>query len=128
MFGKIGAVAAQGEVPFQTSGGAGTPAYKTNGTRKLLANGTTPILPLKVLDQNGRDNTSGLFTGQVKKIVYASALPTGSTIGAYFVTYLQRVSLQLQVVGSNVVSNTILLQMAEPAVSSPQTLKARKPR
>jgi hypothetical protein len=47
-------------------------------------------------------------------LVFAQPLPTISTIGSYFLTFLQRVTLQLQVLDSNVESNTILLQMATP--------------
>lgn len=116
ILGKVGANASLGEVLFQTTGTPGTVAYKTNGERDLWANGNIPIVPIDALDSAGHSYTSGLFSGTVAKLVYGTALPTDATIGAYFVTYVQRTTIKLQVKGSNVISNTILLQMAEPSV------------
>ena len=73
-----------------------------------------PIVPIEALDVNGNNFTSSLFTGEVVALVYAQPIPSSTTTGAYFLTFLQRVQINLQVVDSNLSSNTVLLQMADP--------------
>jgi hypothetical protein len=116
LMGKVGANATLGEVTWVTTGTAGTVGYKTNGERNLWANGNVAIVPIDALDAAGHSYTNGLFSGTVVKLVYGVALPTTGTVGAYFITYVQRTTIKLQVKNSNVISNTILLQMAEPSV------------
>ena len=109
LFGKVGADTAAGEIAWTTSGTPGHPDYKTNGLRTSWG-----LNPIQALDQHGNNYTSSSFDGVVVALVFAQPLPTISTIGSYFLTFLQRVTLQLQVLDSNVESNTILLQMATP--------------
>jgi hypothetical protein len=73
-----------------------------------------PIVPIEALDVNGNNYTSSLFTGEVVALVYAQPIPSSSVTGAYFLTFLQRVQINLEVVDSNLSSNTVLLQMADP--------------
>jgi len=73
-----------------------------------------PIVPIEALDVNGNNYTSSLFTGEVVALVYAQPIPSSTTTGAYFLTFLQRVQINLQVLDSNLSSNTVLLQMADP--------------
>jgi hypothetical protein len=43
-------------------------------------------------------------------------IPGSEVIAAYFVTYINRVTIQAEAVNSNIVSNTILLQMSPPPI------------
>lgn len=116
LLGMVGANPNQGEVAWATSGTPGTTSYKTNGDLMPFLSSSDILTPSQMLDSNGRNYTDPLFTGNVVRVVYPQSLPTGSTIGAYFVSFLQRAMLRLQVVGSNVVSNYIMLQMANPTI------------
>lgn len=114
LLGMVGANPALGEVPWITTGTPGASNYTTNGERDALRVGTSLnlILPIDALDVNGVSYTHVGFLGTVKKLVYAAALPLSFNTGAYFVTFLQQVRIQVQLENSNVISNTILLQMA----------------
>ena len=116
LFGLVDGDPTRGEVVWRTVGTPGLADYRTNGMRDAWRTGQTPIRPLQALDANGVNYDQPAFTGTVKKLVFGQAVPVGTAIGAYFITYVQRVTLQLQVVDSNVISNTILLEMAVPSV------------
>ena len=76
-----------------------------------MASGTL-ILPIDALDVNGHSYTSSLFNGNVRKLVYATAVPPADTsisiVGAYFVTFVQRVIIQMQLANSDIFSNLSL--------------------
>ena len=112
LYGMAGA--GQGQVPWTTSGVAGTSTYKTNGLRSNLN-----MNPIHALDSTGADAT---VTGNpVVKLVYPSALPTAH-VGAYMVIYLYQVTIQLQTTDGALTSNPIILQMAlapEPLQTDP---------
>jgi hypothetical protein len=114
LFGMTSANTAEGQLPFITNGTAGTVGYSTNGQKVLWSIGPVPIYPIDARDSSNVSYLSGGFSGIVSKLVYATAVDTASTVGAYFVTFTQLVSLQAQVVNTDVLSNTILLEMAVP--------------
>ena len=114
VLGMIGADTSKGQLPFLTTGVIGSESYKTNGEKVLWANGAVGIQPLTAVDSLGNAYTSSNFNGLVSKIVYPSALITTPNIGAYFINYVQRVSVQARYVNSDVFSNTIILEMAMP--------------
>lgn len=116
LFGLTGGDPTLGEIPFTTAGTPGLIDYKTNGARGPWKVGETIVRPIQALDSAGRNYTDGLFSGSVKKLVYSTALPTNANTAAYFVSYLQRVTIQLALVSSNLESNTILLQMEDPGL------------
>jgi hypothetical protein len=120
LFGLAGGDPTQGEIPFATTGTVGSSAYKTNGMRNPWLTDRSPdaavVRPIQALDVNGVNYTTGGFNGLVKQLVYSTALPNDAGTAAYFVTYVQRVTIQLVLAGSNVASNTILLQMEVPSV------------
>ena len=115
-FGKIGAVPANGEIPWATTGTPGTPGYKTNGSRQAWGSSVSgPYRPIAALDAAGHNYTSLSFSGNVTSLVYGQAIPVTGTTGAFFITFLQRLLMHLEVLNSNVVSNSILLQMDVPS-------------
>lgn len=122
LFGMVGGDPSLGEIPYQTSGTPGEEDYKTNGERRAWRAGNQSfgnlVLPIDAFDADGNSYTSSDFNGDVKKLVYSTALPTMtgevSDVGAYFVTFVQRVLIKMQLENSNVFSNSILLQMATP--------------
>lgn len=111
VYGLVSGDPLKGELPFATSGTAGTLSYSTNGEKILWAIGTVATLPLDALDAAGHSYTNVSFDGNVVKLVYSAAVPSGSNVGAYFVTTIQRVTIQMQVENSDIISNTILLEM-----------------
>jgi hypothetical protein len=121
--GMIGANPALGEVAWQTWGNVGSVDYKTNGQRVLWTptGSTLEIKPQQAYDVTG---TAALISGAVNPafngnavvLEYPVALPTGGSIGAYFVSFIGRISLQVMDVDSGVLSNTILLQLDAPPV------------
>lgn len=118
LFGMVGGDPSLGQVVFQTTGIPGSSTYKTNGERDAWRAGGLSvgalIVPIDALDAAGHSYTSAAFNGDVKRLVYATAVPSGVTIGAYFVTFVQRVLIQMKLENSDLFSNTILLQMATP--------------
>lgn len=114
LFGMVGADVGIGQIPWTTSGTPGHIDYKTNGEDVIIASGGVPVYPSDALDGDGHSYTSGSFNGTVKTLVYPSSLPTGATIGAYFVSYVLRVSLLVQDVTANIQSNLITLQLQTP--------------
>ena len=116
MLGMVGGITNKGEVLWATSGTPGTTTYKTNGERDPFLSSSQVLYPIEMLDTNGRNNADPLFNGSVIALVYAQAVPTGSAVGSYFVTFIQRTLLRIEVVDSNVESNSILLQMAMPSL------------
>lgn len=118
LFGMVGADPSLGQIPWITTGTPGTGTYKTNGEIDAWRTGNvsvgTLILPIDALDINGHSYTNSLFNGTVQQLVYASAIPQVSTIGAYFITFIQRVLIRMQLENSNVYSNSILIQMSQP--------------
>jgi len=112
VFGMVGA--GIGQVPWVATvspNGPGTVGYKTNGEIEPIVVGTNILYPSQAQDAAGRNYDDVLFDGNVVRLVYPQTLSTGATVGAYFVTLVQRVLLRMQAVGSNVESNSILIQM-----------------
>jgi hypothetical protein len=116
LFGLVGGSTLAGEIPFTTFGTPGSATYKTNGMRDAWRSGEAVVRPSTALDASGNAYTAGPFSGSVKQLQFATALPFSSSVGSYFVSYVQRVTVQLQAADSNVLSNTILLEMAVPSV------------
>jgi hypothetical protein len=122
LFGMIGGDPAHGEIVWQTTGTPGHSDYKTNGERRAWRTGNVSsgdlILPIDALDQAGHSYTSAAFSGSVWQLVYGEALPQNDSlvtdIGAYFVTFVQRVLIRMKLENSNLFSNYILLQMDVP--------------
>lgn len=115
LYGEVGAVPAYGEVPWTTSGTPGAPGYKTNGSREAWRSGVTVLIyPIEVRDETGKKASDVGFSGNVKCLVYGQAVDTSGSVGAYFITTLMRMQISLQLVGSNVMSNPLLLELAAP--------------
>lgn len=118
LFGMVGGNPALGQIPFQTTGTPGTGGYKTNGERDAWREGGTNvgalIVPIDARDSADRSYTDSLFNGTVIKLIYGEALPVGGSVGAYFLTFIQRVLIRMQLENSNIFSNFILLQMDAP--------------
>jgi hypothetical protein len=114
ILGKTGANIALGQLPFVTIGTSGTSSYQTNGEKVLWAVGNVPITPIDARDEYNNSYTNPSFTGNVVKLIYSTSLITTSNVAAYFVTFVTIVSVQVQYVGSDIVSNIILLEMAMP--------------
>ena len=66
----------------------------------------------KFYSEGNPSNDPG-FNNTVKKIIYPSALPT-TNVGSYLVTFIDRVTIRVKVVGTEIYSNTILIQMESP--------------
>ena len=116
ILGMVGADTSLGQVPWVTTGTPGDVNYKTNGELDPVLNPSLLLLPSQMLDSGGHNYTDMSFTGNVVSLVYSQTLPTSATIGAYFVSFLQRTVLKVAVVDSNVESNSIMLQMANPSL------------
>lgn len=122
LFGMIGGDPALGEVPWQTIGTPGAPNYKTNGERDAWRTGNVSvgnlILPIDAKDSSGRSYTNSLFNGNVRSLIYDESVPVNTSlvtnIGAYFLTFVQRVLVKMKLENSNLFSNSILLQMDTP--------------
>ena len=114
LMGKAGGDPALGEVVFASSGTSGTTSYKTNGQRVLWVSAGVPVRPIDACDSAERSYTDPAFNGQVVSLEYADSIPVGETVGACFVSFLKRVSIWLNALNSNVVSNTIMLQLEAP--------------
>jgi hypothetical protein len=118
LFGMVGGDPDLGQIVFQTTGIPGSATYKTNGERDAWRAGGLSvgalIVPIDALDASGHSYTSAAFDGTVKRLVYAMSVPSGITIGAYFVTFVQRVLIKMRLENSDLFSNTILLQMSTP--------------
>ncbi len=118
LFGMVGGNPALGQIVWQTTGTPGLAGYKTNGERDAWRAGNTSlgslILPIDAQDSVGHSYTNSAFDGNVKKLIYSTALPTDASIGAYFLTFVQRVLIKMQLENSNLFSNSILLQMSVP--------------
>ena len=124
LLGMVGGNPALGQVPWITSGTPGGTDYKTNGERDAWRVGNTDVgqlvRPIDALDSVGRSYTNSLFNGSVHSLVYSTTLPMNTSvitnIGAYFLTFIQRVLIKMQLENSNLFSNSILLQMDTPQV------------
>lgn len=113
IYGSTTANIANGEVAWATQGTPGTSGYKTNGSRQAWTIAGQIVEPIQALDSSGVNFNQGGFNGSVVKLVFGQAIPTGATIGAYFLTFRAQVILQLQSVDNpEVYSNPILLEMA----------------
>ena len=82
---------------------------------------TTEIKPQQAYDVTGTPAlVSGAlnpaFNGNAITLEYPAALPTGGIIGAYFVSFIGRITLQVMDVASGILSNTIMLQLDAPPV------------
>ena len=121
----LGMVGATGdEVLWVEEGIPGQLSYKTNGLIQLPGDvnfdtpGTRPSptnwdqTPLTVLDENGNPSSNAFFTGSVAAIVYNQAIPASSEIGAYYLIFSgKKVSLRLQINGTSIFSNTLVIQL-----------------
>lgn len=120
LFGMVGGNPALGQIVWKTSGIPGTTSYKTNGEINAWRTGNISvgalILPINAFDSAGHSYTTAAFDGNVKKLVYAQSLPSQSIVGAYFITFVQRVLIRMQLENSDVFSNYVLLQMAMPGL------------
>jgi hypothetical protein len=58
------------------------------------------------------------FTGSAVKLVFGVALPSSPYLAGYFFAYIDRVTLYLSVIDSNVISNSVMLQMQPPTPTS----------
>lgn len=114
LLGFAGGNPALGELPFVETGTPGQPDYRTNGQRELWTVSSAPVVPIEAWDAAGRNYDDPLFDGNAVKLIYPDSLPTGSFVGAYFISYVERVTLRLQATDSNVFSNSILVQMEVP--------------
>jgi hypothetical protein len=112
LYGLAGGNIAAGQIPFATSGTSGTTNYQTNGEKVLWNINGVQVNPIDAQDSTGHSYTNPSFNGLVTKLIYNISVNTSSTVGAYFITFIQRVSLQVKCVDSNIISNTILLEMA----------------
>lgn len=88
--------------------------FRSNGVLRLISTSGIATAPTQAFDLAGNNYTAGGFDGNVVKLKYGASLPTDSFTKAYFVQFLERQVIQLQVVGSTVLSNTIMLQMQTP--------------
>jgi hypothetical protein len=90
--------------------------FRTNGLLEIWDNGDNPTSPIYAYDQFGNNYTDVGFTGNVVKLIYNSSLPNygNSYLQAYFLQFLEREIIQLQVVGTNIYSNSIMIQMSAP--------------
>ena len=129
--GKVGANVSIGEVAWQTWGNPGSIQYKTNGWRVLWtpAGSNLEIKPIQAYDAQGAPALlSGAlnpaFDGNVVSLEYPAPLPgtypTGWTppanVGAYYISFIGRIQLQVMDVATGLMSNTILLQLDAPPV------------
>lgn len=115
-YGQIGANTSLGQIPYVTTGTEGGSNWQSNGEIIVLSNGSNYVYPINALDSNGNSYTSDEFSGNVTQLVYASSMLTTTDIGAYFVSYLQRVTIQLFDPNTGIYSNTVILQMQYPSV------------
>lgn len=123
LFGMVGGIPSLGEIPWQTVGIPGAPNYKTNGELDAWYTGGgrfgNLVVPIDAVDVGGHSYTSSSFNGNVRRLVYSQPLPTGGSlgdVGAYFITFIQRVLIRMQLENSDIFSNLILLQMQAPTL------------
>jgi hypothetical protein len=117
--GKVGANQAFGELAWKTWNEPGSVLYKTNGMRVVWRERTTPVQPVQAYDSNGTPAfIAGVlnpeFDGNAVSLEYAAPLPTASNIGAYYVSFIGRIAIQVQDVETGLMSNTIVLQLEAP--------------
>lgn len=120
LYGMIGADPSLGQLPFTTTGIPGEVSYRTNGQLTAWTADFTPggplVLPIDALDVNGNSFTSSLFNGNVRQLVYSTAVPQNPTfpIGSYFIVYTQYITIQMKLENSDLFSNPILLVIQPP--------------
>lgn len=120
-FGVVGANAAAGQIEFSTTA-PGVVPFRTNGRRVPLVDSSShAILPIEARDTAGRMYTDPLFNTLVSSLTFPMSVLGDAVTAAYFITYMERVTLSLQAVDSNVKSNRILLQMAPPPLLADTT-------
>jgi hypothetical protein len=118
-YGIVGADTAAGQIEFASTGPSGTPGtsgyvpYVTNGRLvPLLTSGGAAFEPIQALTSTGA--VCSAPTDMAVKLVFPSAITGTTSVKAYFFSYIERVTMDLQAINSNVTSNSILLQMAPP--------------
>jgi hypothetical protein len=76
----------------------------------------TTMAPFVSTAQTEGTLTDTLFDGDVVKLVFNTGLvnPSQGFVQAYLLQFLEREIIQLQVVGTNIISNSIMLQMEAP--------------
>jgi len=121
VYGMVGADVNAGQVAFATSGTPGQSNYRTNGALQLWLNPNNILQPIQALDADGNNYTATGFSGNVVSLVYGQSLPTTGAVAAYFLSFLQRTVIKVQEANSNVVSNSIMLQMQMPPQINDET-------
>jgi hypothetical protein len=116
VYGKVGADVGAGEVLFVTSGTPGSPNYRTNGAKDVFLSSNKILTPIKAFDSSGNNYTDSGFNGNVVSLVYAQGMISDSIVAAYFITFIQRTIIQLQEVDSDVLSNSIMLEIGPSPV------------
>ena len=118
--GKVNANTSVGEVPWQTWNAPGSILYRTNGMRQMWADAAKKaICPVQAYDAARSPALIGAalnpaFSGNAVVLEYAAPLPTAANIGAYFISFIGRIQLQVQDLDTGLISNTILLQLEVP--------------
>jgi hypothetical protein len=126
--GKVDANTAFGEIPWQTKGTPGTIGYRTNGMRQVLRNSVgSKVFPVQAYDAAAHpalvwdDDTAKWivnsdFSGTAVVLEYADAIvdSEATNIGAYFISFVGRIQIQVQDIATGLISNTILLQLEPP--------------
>lgn len=76
----------------------------------------TTAAPFTSTPQTRGALTDTVFNGEVVQLVFNTGLPNPSQgfVQAYLVQFLEREIVQMQVVGTNILSNSIMLQMEAP--------------
>jgi len=78
--------------------------------------GPSTSIPIHAFDKHGNDYTSSSFNGNVVQLQFNTGLPNPSQgfVQAYLFQFLEREIIQMRVVGTNIYSNSIMLQMQTP--------------
>jgi hypothetical protein len=76
----------------------------------------TTAVPFASTPQTSGILTDTIFTGNVVKLVFNTGLfnPSQGFVQAYFLQFLEREIIQMQVAGTNILSNSIMLEMQAP--------------
>lgn len=113
VFGKVGANSEYGEMPWRQTGAPGSASFRTNGKRVAVSDNGAAALPVAGYDASGNSTTDPGFDGTVARLEYDS-LPSGATIGAYFLAMVGRIQLCARAEDEGVSSNFILLDLETP--------------
>lgn len=109
-----------GTVPVWSTTFGATTTDNPGGNQVVWTNAGKPgqsvSIPNHAYDRNGNDYTAGGFDGNVVRLVFNQGLPNPSQgfVQAYMFQFLEREIIQLRVKGTNILSNSIMLQMETP--------------